>query len=177
VTGQARRAGVGATIAYAPAATPAGIDAFTEVHSRSLKRVGVNLIARGAGRVAGTFPISRTASYSIWQGGSFGRPVIIAIDGERVATIRYQESYPAEYVRLGVRRLSAGAHILTMVRGGGSAHPGSGDGVDGFTRTIGPTLFRPLDQPPTRVGFSSVGGFDSLCRGAQPWDWVEILRG
>jgi len=102
--------------------------------------------------------------------------VDVTVDGQHVGTAAYQESYPTEWLLIGSRELSSGRHRVEIIRGGFSLHPGNGDGVDGFNRTIGPlVIIRSQPAVPT-VRYSSVSGFGRICRSPLPLRWVEVVR-
>ncbi len=100
----------------------------------------------------------------------------VTVDGDHVGTAAYQESYPGQWLLIGSRELSSGRHRFEITRGGFSLHPGNGDGVDGFNRTIGPLVVIRAQPAVPPVRYSSVRDFDRVCRSPVPLRWVEVVR-
>jgi hypothetical protein len=172
-----RRAGPGASVAYVPA--PAVTDVFptSGVHPTYWRANGSGLTARGAGRVRMTFTLPRSGTYSLWIAGTIGRPVKFLLDGQPVGTVAYEERYPGQWIRIGAHTIAAGRHTLTMVRGDGSLHPGSGDDVDPDTRGLGPIVLLPGESPPDRVRVARGSAATRICSAPVGYQWIEVLRG
>ena len=177
VAAAARRAGPAAQIAYMPA--PAGyvqVDGSNTVLSGAFGDSGGAIIASGSGRATRAQPIPAAGRYDFFLSGSFGRPVNVSVDGRHVGTAAYQVSYPGEGLLIGSRWLSRGVHDVEITRGGISLHPGNGDGVDRFNRTIGPLVITPARPAVPVVLYSSVRGFSGICHSPRPLRWVEVVR-
>ena len=101
------------------------------------------IFATGPGSAVREQPIPKAGRYELFFNGSFGRPVDVYVDGHHVATAAYQESYPDQWDLEGTVYLSRGVHRIEFRRGGISAHPGNGNGLDAFSRTIGPLVIYP----------------------------------
>jgi hypothetical protein len=134
-------------------------------------------VALTPGEMVGTVTLPQDGTYSLWLRGSIGRPVRVLVDGRQVARIRWEEAYPGNYIRLGLRDLRRGPHRVEVIRGGGaSLLPGVGNeiGSGNTTSLIGPVAFR-LDEdlqmqtvPADRAG--------AVCRGDELLDWMEVVR-
>ncbi len=134
------------------------------------------LIAQGPGRLEAVVTMPEAGDYAVWMQASVGRRVRVLVDGRPIGAIRWQENYPGQYEWIGTVRLRAGRHRLTIVRGGGSLLPGTGDGTDGggVTRRVGPVAFVPADARPPRA--VSAGDADDVCRSDLRLDWVEVVK-
>ena len=177
VTASARRAGPTARIAYM--SSPANyvqLGVSNMRLSRAFEPSGGVIVATGAGHATRGQPIPNAGRYDFFLDGSFGRPVKISVNGHHVGTAAYQESYPAEWLLVGSAQLSAGVNNVEITRGGLSLHPGSGDGQDGFNRTIGPLIITPAEPPVPVVHYSSVRRFPAICRSSQSLRWAEVVR-
>ena len=73
-------------------------------------------------------------------------------------------------------RLSAGVHRIEITRGGLSLHAGNGNGVDAFSRTIGPLVIMPARLGVPAVRYASVRELPRLCRSSRAVRWVEVAR-
>jgi hypothetical protein len=114
--------------------------------------------------------------YDFFIEGSFGRPVDVSIDGRQVASVAYQVSYPAEWIQIASRWLSAGAHRFEITRGGVSLHAGNGDGVDPLNRTIGPLVLVPARSSVPALRYTTAAALPSLCSAPLPPRWIEVRR-
>jgi hypothetical protein len=125
---QARKAGPGAEIAYAQTSVAAVANPLAGIHSSYWHPLGPStLLAYGAGSAHTKVTLPSSGHYSVWLQGSVGRPVSFYLDGRRLASVSYEERYPDEFLYISSGTFSAGAHTLSIVRGGGSLHPGSGN--------------------------------------------------
>jgi len=93
----------------------------------------------GQGIVTGTIGPRATGHYEVWIAGSFGRDVVVRIDGRDVGRVGDELSQPAGWVTLGTVALRRGRHRVEIVRGGGNLEPGNGDGP----RKVGSVVLRP----------------------------------
>lgn len=94
----------------------------------------------GQGTVRGTIGPRATGRYEVWLSGSFGRDVVVRIDGREVGRIGDELAQPAGWVQLGAVALRRGRHDVELVRGGGNLEPGNGDGP----RKLGSLVLRPV---------------------------------
>lgn len=170
------RAGPGASVAYVPAASTTQISPAAGVHSLYWRPVGPGLIAYGAGHDRIAFTLPKSGSYSMWIAGSIGRPIEFALDGRPIGTVAYEERYPDEFIRVGARQLSAGAHTLELLRGRDSLHPGSGNDVDPDTGELGPIVLIPGEAPPSQVKLVPGSEAGKVCSAPVGYQWIEVLR-
>jgi hypothetical protein len=173
----ARKAGPGSQIAYMPA--PSGyvqLDDSNLTLSGGFARSGGVIEATGSGRAVREQPIPVAGRYDFFIEGSFGRPVDVSIDGHQVASVAYQVSYPAEWIEITSRWLSAGVHRFEITRGGISLHAGNGDGVDPLNRTIGPLVLMPARSSVPALRYTTVAALPSLCSAPLPPRWIEVTR-
>ena len=177
VAATARRAGPAAQIAYMP--TPTGYVQLDHRHmllSGALQPSGDVIHANGAGRATREQTIPAAGRYDFFLNGSFGRPVNVSIDGQHVGTAAYEESYPGEWLLIGSRWLSRGIHHVEITRGGISLHPGNGNGLDDFNRTIGPLVIIPARPAVPVVRYSGVREFQRICQSPRSIRWIEVVR-
>jgi len=175
VLATAHRAGPAAQIAYMPSPRYTQLGVTSMTLSGAFQPSGGVIFANGAGKARERLTLE-AGHYDFFLSGSFGRPVDVSVDGRHVGTAAYQVSYPGQWLLIGSRRLYGGSHRFEITRGGFSLHPGNGDGVDGFNRTIGPLVVirsEPAVQP---VLYSSVRDFGRLCHSPLPLRWVEVIR-
>ena len=177
VAAAARKAGPAAQIAYMP--SPAGyvqLDDSNMTLRGGFAQSGGVIEATGSGSATRKQPILVAGRYDFFIEGSFGRPVEVKVDGHHVGTAAYQVSYPAEWILIASRWLSAGLHTVEIKRGGISLHAGNGDGVDPFNRTIGPLVIIPARLGVPAVRYSSVRELPRLCRSSHQLRWLEVTR-
>ncbi len=177
VAAAARRVGPAARIAYMPSTSGyVQLDDSNLTLSGGFAPSGGVIEATGAGRATREQPIPVAGRYNFFIEGSFGRPVDVNVDGHQVGTAAYQISYPGEWILIATRYLSAGVHKIEITRGGISLHPGNGDGVDPFNRTIGPLDIMPVRPVVPVVRYSSVRDLHQLCESSPPPRWIEVVR-
>ena len=61
---------------------------------------------------------------------------------------------------------------MEIVRGKGSLHPGSGNGVP---QSIGPLILERMSVERERVHYAPAGRAVGLCRASAPLDWLEVV--
>ncbi len=171
-----RHAGPGASVAYVTAPKATQVTLSAGVHPDYWKAQGNELVAYGAGSDRVSFTLTRPATYSVWMEGTVGRPVKFQIDGRSVGTLAYEERYPNQFLHVGTVTLGAGHHTLTVVRGGGSLHPGSGDDIDPDTRGLGPVVLVPQGSQPYQVHVAPVTAAAGICKAPVGYEWMEVLR-
>ena len=171
-----RQAGPGASVAYvrAPAATE--VIPATGIHPDYWKDAGSELVAYGAGSDRVAFTLPHAATYDIWMEGTVGRPVRFLIHGRPVGTLAYEERYPNQFLHVGAVTLGAGHHTLTIVRGGGSLHPGSGDDVDPDARGLGPVVLVSQGSQSYQVHVAPATAAAGICGAPVGYEWMEVLR-
>lgn len=170
------QAGPGATLAYVIAPEATDVMTTTGVHPDYWKAEGNELVAYGAGSDRVTFTLPHAATYAIWMEGTVGRPVKFLIDGRATGALAYEERYPNQFLYIGAATLGAGRHTLTILRGGGSLHPGSGDDVDPDTRGLGPVVLVPQGSQSYRVQLAPASAAARICAAPVGYEWIEVLR-
>ncbi len=170
-----RKAGAGASLAYAPAPAVAEVQPGEGVHPDYWRPEGGELVAYGAGSDHIAFKLPRAASYDMWIEGSIGRPIRFSVDGHTVGTVAYEERYPGQFLHIGTTTLAAGTHTLVIERGGGSLHPGSGDDVDPDTRGLGPILLLARDSQTYQVRTAPASAAHAVCSAPVGYEWIEIV--
>lgn len=171
-----RDAGPGATVAYVPAPVGVPVEPSLGAHPAYWKPDGNALIAYGAGYDRVHFTLPRTGTYEVWMEGTVGRPVKFMVDGHHLGTVAYEERYPQQFLQVGTGKLSAGRHMLELVRGGGNLHPGSGDDVDPDTRLLGPVVFLPRGSQTYQVRVAPASAAAKVCAAPVGYEWMEVLR-
>jgi len=171
-----RQAGAGASVAYVGAPAAVQVLPTAGVHPDYWRTLGIEVVAYGAGSDRMSFTLARPGTYSLWIAGTIGRPVRFILDGRALATIAYEERYPSQFIRIGSRALGAGAHTLTLVRGGGSLHPGSGDDISPDTRGLGPIVVLPGEAPSDIVNVAPASAAGAICSAPVGYQWMEVLR-
>jgi hypothetical protein len=174
----ARRAGAGARIAYAPSLSGyVQIDDSNAAVTGAFAPVGGEIFATGAGQLERRQPIPAAGLYDFYLAGSFGRPVTVSVNGQKVGVAAYKVSYPGQYLLLGSHRLAHAVYDIKVTRGSSTLHPGSGNGIDPFLRSIGPLIIAPASTSPPEVRYADIASFSRVCRAPDPLRWVEVVRG
>ena len=175
---QARKAGPGAQIAYAKTSVAAVANPLAGVHSSYWHPLGPStLLAYGAGSAHTKVTLPGSGRYSVWVQGSVGRPVSFYLDGRRLASVSYEERYPAEFLYVSSGTFSAGVHTLSIVRGGGSLHPGSGNpGSETGPATIGAIVFEHQHPNQDSVYVAPAARTAQICAAPVGYEWLELLR-
>jgi len=169
------KVGTGARIAYATPTEVVAMVALPQATPRFWGRVGDDLHAGTPGELRQDFPIPNAGVYDIYMRGSVGRAVQISIDGKKVTSLRWRESYPGMFEPVTRMRLGVGTHKIAILRKGGNLLPGTGNDASGTTTTIGPVVFDPTFQHET-VKTAPASRLRSVCRSSQRLDWIEVLR-
>jgi hypothetical protein len=120
------------------------------------------------GTAAGKVDFSQGGTYQIRVEGDISQRLQIFVDGRHVGSIAYELAPPGQVEPAGRVTLSAGQHIVEVVRPGNNLAPGDG----GTTRTLGPVMFvRSGAAPP--VAEIAPSRARSLC--GRSLDWLEIV--
>jgi hypothetical protein len=172
-----RQAGAGASLAYVPSPLRAELIPTQATHPSYWHALSPEALrAYGAGEVAGSISLPARGTYEIWMPGSVGRPLTLYVDGRRVGSVAYQERYTGQYLHFASVSLGAGAHTLRLTRGNGSLAPGSGDGPDTDSDTVGPLIFS-LEQPQAgKLVLASASEAGRICAAHVGYQWIEVLR-
>jgi hypothetical protein len=173
----AAEAGPGAQIAYATGAAAIAANPRQGKHPDYWQPLGPStLAALGAGRAQTSVSVPLPGRYGIWLQGSVGRAVGLDIDGRRLAGIAYEERYPGQFLLIASTTLSAGAHTLTLVRGNGTLHPGSGDPAGETSgRTLGALVLAREGERADRVYVASAARAAQICAAPVGYQWLEIV--
>jgi hypothetical protein len=171
-----RQAGPGAKVAYVIAPVTSLLMPGAGIHSDYWTPQGNELIAYGAGSDRLVFTLPHAGTYDFWMEGTVGRPLKFLADGRGVGTLAYEERYPNQFLRIGTITLAAGRHTLTIRRGGGSLHPGSGDDVDPDTRALGPIVLVPRGSQTYQVRVAPASAAARICAAPVGYEWMEVLR-
>lgn len=105
--------------------------------------------------------------YQLWLLGDVARSVSVYLDGRRVAATSGQSGGDANPISLGTDALSAGAHSISLRRGGGGLKPGDAAGtvVDAVILSSGDIEHESVRSVPQRA-------WRSLC--GKSLDWIEV---
>jgi hypothetical protein len=108
----------------------------------------------------------RGGRYDVWIRGSTGRPFIVRVDRERVASVK-EINTPGGWIKAATLELAPGRHDISITRPGGSLGPGDAarsriGGVVVARAQRGRLVEVPLDRA------------ERLC--GKRWDWIEVVR-
>jgi hypothetical protein len=173
-----RQAGPAAEIAYAQP-SPAVVTGVTlGTHPDYWRATGPEtVLASGQGRARFRIQLPLSARYDVWMQGSVGRPLAFYLDGRRLTDVGYEERYPNQFLLLGEITLARGMHIMRVVRGNGTLHPGSGDPpTDTVGRTVGAIVFTPEDSSADPVYVANASAAPLICAAPVGYQWLEILK-
>jgi hypothetical protein len=172
----ARARRLGGAIAYVP--RPRLAMYFISHHPRSALWGGFGLypgglVTQGPGRSRAPVIIPRSGNYRVWVEGSFARQLTLSIDGRVIGRTPRVLNAPGAYAEIATLHLRRGARGVQVVQGGGDLRPGNG-GYRSSLRHIGPILFAPVQDEPTRVRTIGAGQWRRLI-GVRS-DWLEVVR-
>jgi hypothetical protein len=175
---RAEHAGSEAELAYAKPNTVAVANPADGVRPGYWRALGPSTVAAyGAGSDVMKVVIPASGSYGIWLQGSIGRPLAVYVDGKRLTSIGYEERYPSEFFYMTSETLTAGAHTLRIVRGGGSLHPGSGDAhIETASRTIGAIVFSREPTSANQIYVAPASRMAQICAAPVGYQWIELLK-
>ncbi|HXW59870.1 MAG TPA: hypothetical protein VEJ23_10380 [Solirubrobacteraceae bacterium] len=160
----------GAQLVAATAPTVVRIPPQRAAHPRGWGRVHGSLVLSRPGSLSATFVTPRAGDWTVWLEGRLMPAVTVDVDGRRLGTIAGQLAgnslVPDTMTPLRVR-LAAGAHRLTITRGGFTLAPGGGG-----TAVLDGVLVAPAGASPV---LRAVAGarWRSLCGVA--YQWVELV--
>jgi hypothetical protein len=128
-----------------------------------------HIYPRGAGTAVLRMSVPRAGEYDVWVQGSFSRGIEVSVDGARVGgDARDERSFSGQWIRFGVRRLTAGSHEVSLHYPSGSAAPGTGQQPE----TVGPVALQPREPRPELLSVAPADA-SSLC--TKPLDWLEVV--
>jgi len=167
---------LGGRIAYVP--RPRLPMYFIANHPRSARWAGFGpypggLVTDGPGRSDAPVRIPRSGRYRVYVEGSFSRRITLRVDGRLVGHTPRVLNTPGAYAPIGTVELDRGLRGVRVVQGGGDLRPGNG-GYRSSLRHVGPILFQPVRDDPTRARTVDAGDWRSLA-GVRS-DWLEIVR-
>jgi hypothetical protein len=164
----------GARIAVAPRASNISIDLATVYRSPSVV-TSVDLEGRpqlgfsSPARVETGVVVKRPGRYDLWLGGDLDRPMAVSVDGRLVSSPSRQSGDDGTMINVGVVTLSAGKHVLRLLRGGGSLAPD-----DIGSSVLDGIIFEPLSNQQSSVTTVAPGAWRTLC--GRSLDWIELVR-
>ena len=132
------------------------------------------LVPTSPGRVKAEIRFPHASTFRVWMEGAFTRETSVLVDGERVGSVSYELGYPGQYFPVGTVRLSAGNHLIEIVRGGGDLRPGNGGFVGVGARHIGPVVFSDPANEAQTVRTLDPAQAGRLC--GRTLDWIEVLQ-
>jgi hypothetical protein len=123
------------------------------------------------GHLTADFRVPRAGAWDVWLTGEIMPQVEVGVDGRELGTITGEvggsEFNPNTMTPLPVR-LSAGAHQLTIARGGLSLAPGNGGSA------ILHAVFLTPAGAQERLEPTPASRWRSLC--GKRFDWIEAVR-
>lgn len=132
-----------------------------------------SILTYGPGRARAGFTLPEAGEYRVWLQGPYQRELRVAIDGRPFAAVEDYWSYPRRWTQLGTERLAAGAHSVTLERGGGTLEPGDG----AADQAVGPIVFeRLVSGRGDVVQFAPPSEAASLCEDREGLDWISLVR-
>lgn len=124
------------------------------------------------GELTKPFRVARAARYDIWISGEIGRRLEVSVDGRAIGRVGQQTGGSPNFLLPLQANLSSGAHVLRLVRPGGSLAPGDAapSSLDAVVISVtGSGLRSKLSKMP-------VARYRDLCR-SRGIDWVEAVDG
>jgi hypothetical protein len=119
-----------------------------------------------AGALSLSVPVPRPGRYRLWVGGSTRGELRGSIDGTAVGHVSDQLQNGGQWLDLGARRLSRGAHTVRLAVSLGPLKPGT----RGASFSLGPVLLQPVVPEPSLRARNP----HALC--GRRLDWVEATR-
>jgi hypothetical protein len=174
----ARRAGPGAQVAHAQSSVAAVANPLAGTHPVYWRALGPSTLAGyGSGTAEMNVTLPSSGRYSVWLQGSVGRPLTFYIDGKRLSSLGYEERYPNQFLLVDSDTLSAGAHTLRIVRGGGGLHPGDGNpSAETTLATIGAIVFSREHATENSVYVAPASRMAQICAAPVGYEWLEVLK-
>jgi hypothetical protein len=166
----ARAAATEPRLAAAPTPVAVRVDLAGSRHPHDWGHERGALVMNHPGTLSASLRVPRTGVWQLWLQGQLMPDVRVALDGHPPATVAGQlsgNSLVVDTVPPMLVRLGAGAHRLTLTRGGLTLSPGDGGAavIDGIQLT---------PAAPTRLRTVAAGNWRALCGG--DYGWVELVR-
>ena len=160
-----------ARLVAAPAPQIVGLSLARAVHPAGWSRRRGGWVIKRPGRLSATFRLPSSGSWQVWIQGQLMPRVSLAIDGAERAAISGQLSgnslVPDTIGPVSVR-LSAGAHRLSIRRGGASLAPG-----DGGSAVLDAVFLTPAGAGRNEaLGEVAASAWRHLC--GRRYEWVEL---
>jgi hypothetical protein len=170
----ARAGARGARLLAAPSPELVRISLGDSVHPAHWGHQRNGLVMSRAGRLSARFDLPSGGLWDVWVHGQIMPAVALSVDGRPLGSIAGQlggNSLIPDTVPALPVQLAAGAHQLSLSRGGATLSPGDGGSavLDAIflTPARADPRVRPLAVPAARAR--------SLCGGR--YDWIELLAG
>lgn len=128
---------------------------------------GAALPFAGPGTAEAPVTVGRSGTYTLWISGDVDRPLEVSVDGRLVGAPQQISGGEGNSFIVGRVSISAGRHLIRLVRVGGSIAPDDNSG------TIVQSVF--LVGPggeEERLGEVAAGDWHALC--GRELDWVEV---
>jgi hypothetical protein len=172
LAGEAAHAGARITFARRPLDVPVNLAVAS--HSPSIL-VSSDLESRpalifgGPARVEVSVPVSTAGTYEVWLGGDLDRPMHVYIDRRQVGAPSAQSGDDGNTIEVGKVRLSAGKHLITLLRYGGDLLPD-----DSGSTLIDGIVLQPVGGGAESETVQSIApsAWRTLC--GQSLDWLEL---
>ncbi len=163
----------GAQLLYAPRPANVSMDLLAASRSPNAVPTANDLHGRpqilfvGPARVEGTVRTAMPGRYRLWLGGSVDRDMKVFVDGKLVGAPSRQSGGDGTAIDVGLVRLTAGSHRLTLVRGGGDLLPD-----DAASTVIDGVVLEPERAGEAPVSSLAPNEWRTLCH--RHVDWVEL---
>ena len=112
--------------------------------------------------------VPRAGAYRLWAEGNVGRALTATVDGRAAGAVGATAAADGNVLRFDTLRLTAGTHVLRLVRAGGG--PAPGNAASRTPRAIA------LEPPRTRripLRSLPLADWRALC--GQQLDWIETV--
>ena len=166
-----RRAPAGARLAVAVAPSTYGYEiASAAFHSPGWAADGElpgGFLTLTPGHADREIRVARAGRYRLWVQGDLPRAVAVTLDRRAVGTAQGADT-PGGWLSAGAIELTAGRHLLGVVRGGGGLEPG-----DGSTQASIGAVAAVSEGQPERIVSAARSGWRSIC--GRRADWVELV--
>jgi hypothetical protein len=126
------------------------------------------IIANTPGHASGVVRVTGNARYAMWVQGNFPRPVKVQVDGATVGSASGANT-PGQWFQITALYLSAGRHVLRIVKPAGRRHLGPGEWSAGIIGAVAVQR-----EGSERLRTVPVSSWRSLC--GTRVDWVELVR-
>lgn len=122
----------------------------------------------GPGTVTARVEVRRAGTYRLWTDGNAGRALRATIDGRPAGTVANNSGGSGNVLQFGAVPLTAGTHVLRIVRGGGGLGPG-----DAAFTNIHAIALEPVADEAGPLQSVPIADWRTLC--GQQLDWIETV--